>query len=73
MEGTYELRQALLETVGEQGCGGETCDEADLFFDENEGWMFMMCGFMEPWKLGKTAEEARETLKRYGSMGFGVA
>ncbi len=73
MDGASEIRQTLLETVGEQGCGGESCDEADLFFDEKEGWMFMMCGFMEPWKLGKTVAEARDNLRRYGSMAFGVA
>jgi hypothetical protein len=72
MEGPYEIRQALLETVGEQGCGGATCDDADVFYDE-EGWKLMMCGFLEPWKLGKTVEEARQSLKEYGSMGFGLA
>ncbi len=72
MEGRDEIRQALIETVGEQGCGGESCGEADLYYDE-EGWKFMMCGFMEPWKLGKTVDEARESLKKYGSMTFGTA
>jgi hypothetical protein len=72
MEGPYELRKALLDTVGEEGCGGVSCNEAEVFFDE-EGWKLMMCGFMEPWKLGKTMEEARQRLREYCAMGFGLA
>lgn len=72
MEGLHEIREALLKTAGEEGCGGESCSEADLFHDD-EGWKLMMCGFMEPWKLGKTVEEARQSLKEYRSMGFGIA
>jgi hypothetical protein len=72
MEGLYEIRQAIMETVGERGCGGATCGDADLFYDE-EGWKLMMCGFLEPWKLGKTVEDARQSLKEYCSMGFGLA
>ena len=64
------IRAALYETIGEEGCG-VSCEDADLFQDD-EGWKVMMCGFMEPWKLGKTVDEARATLKELGSMHFGL-
>jgi hypothetical protein len=71
MEGHSEVRQALFEIVGEEGCG-LSCSEADVFFDE-EGWKLMLCGFMEPWKLGLTVEEAKTTLKELGSMAYGLS
>lgn len=33
----------------------------------------MLCGFMEPWKLGTTVEEAGASLRKLGSMRFGMA
>ena len=33
----------------------------------------MLCGFMEPWKLGTTIDEARATLAELGSMRFGLS
>jgi len=71
MEGHGEIRQTLLEIVGEEGCG-MACDEAEVFFDD-EGWKLMLCGFMEPWKLGRTVDEARTTLRELGSMGYGLS
>jgi len=71
MDDRQLIKATLYETVGEEGCG-ITCDDADLFQDE-DGWKLMMCGFMEPWKLGKTADEARTTLKELGAMHFGLS
>lgn len=71
MTDKQEIRSALYEIVGEEGCGTE-CSDADIFFDE-EGWKLMMEGFMGPWYIGKTAEEAKQTIKKLGSMGFGLS
>ena len=70
MEGEEEIRRYLTDTIGEEGCGG-ACSEADIFWCE-EGWTLKMCGFMEPWKLGRTTEEAKENIKTYASQGFGL-
>jgi hypothetical protein len=46
-----EIRESLMEVIGEEGCG-VACEEADIFHD-HEGWKMMLEGFMEPWKLGQ--------------------
>jgi hypothetical protein len=33
----------------------------------------MLEGFMEPWNLGRTLEEAKTSLREYGRMGFGLS
>jgi hypothetical protein len=66
-----ELRKILLEVVGEEGCG-VSCNEADIFQDEG-GWKLNLCGFMEPWKLGHSEQEAGSTLRDLGSMKFGLS
>jgi hypothetical protein len=33
----------------------------------------MLEGFMEPWKLGQSVEEARASIREYASMGFGLS
>jgi hypothetical protein len=33
----------------------------------------MLEGFMEPWKLGQTVEEAQASIKAYAGMGFGLS
>jgi hypothetical protein len=71
MKDKKEIRKVLYETVGEEGCGA-VCSEADIFHDE-EGWKLMMEGFMGPWNIGKTVEEARQTLRELGSQGFGLS
>ena len=71
MEENQEIRKTLFEVVGEEGCGA-TCSEAEIFRDE-DGWKLMMEGFMEPWKLGETIDEAKKTLKDLGSMGYGLS
>jgi len=61
----------LMDILGEEGCG-VSCEEATIFQDE-EGWKMMLEGFMEPWKLGRTLEEAKTSLREYASMGFGLS
>jgi hypothetical protein len=60
----------LMDALGEEGCG-VSCEEATLFQD-NEGWKMMLEGFMEPWKLGTTVEEAKTRIREYARMGFGL-
>ena len=59
-----------MEVIGEEGCG-VACEEAEIFHD-HEGWKMMLEGFMEPWKLGQTVEEAKKNIKEYAKMGFGI-
>jgi hypothetical protein len=61
----------LMDVLGEEGCG-VSCEEATIFQDE-EGWKMMLEGFMEPWKLGQTLEEAKTSLKEYANMAFGLS
>jgi hypothetical protein len=72
MDEQQEIRDTLFEVLGEEGCGTTCEDDVDILHDE-EGWKLMLCGFMEPWMLGKTADEARRTLKDLASMGFGLS
>ena len=62
---------ALMDVLGEEGCG-VSCEEATIFRDD-EGWKMMLEGFMEPWKLGRTVEEAKARIKAYSRMGFGLS
>ena len=71
MEDGQEIKKTLFEVIGEEGCGA-ACSDADIFRDE-EGWKLMLEGFMGPWKIGETVEEAKQTLKELGSMGFGLS
>jgi len=61
----------LMQVIGEEGCG-LACEEATVFKDE-EGWKFMLEGFMEPWRLGHTLDEARASIREYAGMGFGLS
>ena len=70
-QGRKELLEFLKQVVGEEGCG-VSCDEAEIFEDQ-EGWKLMLGGFMEPWLLGSTVEEAKARIKEYASQGFGLA
>lgn len=66
-----EIRNFLMEVIGEEGCG-MACGDADIFVDE-DGWKLKMEGFMEPWKIGKSVEEAKESLREYASMRYGLS
>ena len=72
MEDQQQIRETLLEILGEEGCGITCDDNVDILHDE-EGWKLMLCGFMEPWKLGATVDEARDALRDLGAMRFGLS
>ena len=71
MEEKTEILNMLMEVIGEEGCG-VSCEEADVFKDE-EGWKLFLEGFMEPWFIGKRVEEAKTSIREYASMGFGLS
>jgi hypothetical protein len=60
----------LKETIGEEGCG-VACEGSEIFKDQT-GWKMFLEGFMQPWYIGKTVEEAKSNIKKYASMGFGL-
>lgn len=61
----------LYKVVGEQGCG-VSCEEAEVFW-EDETWKLRMEGFMEPWAIGGTVDDAKRTIKELAGMGFGLS
>jgi hypothetical protein len=65
-----EILRFLLDTIGEEGCG-VSCQDAEVFEDD-KGWKMMLEGFMEPWYLGRTVEEAKSSIQEYADMGFGL-
>jgi hypothetical protein len=71
MEDREIILNELMNALGEEGCG-VCCEEATVFRDD-EGWKMMLEGFMEPWKLGPTVEEAQASIKEYAGMGFGLS
>ena len=71
MEEKAEILNMLRRVIGEEGCG-VSCEEAEVFKDE-EGWKMFLEGFMEPWFIGKTVEEAKTSIREYASMGFGLS
>ncbi|HSO18664.1 MAG TPA: hypothetical protein VLT88_04365 [Desulfosarcina sp.] len=62
----YDL---LHELVGDGGCAG-ACSESELYREDGQ-WKLFLCGFMEPWPLGETIEEAERSLREYAAAGFG--
>lgn len=66
-----ELLEVLMTAIGEEGCG-VACEEAEVFHDD-EGWKMQLEGFMEPWKLGTTVDEAKQRIRDYARMGFGLS
>ena len=64
------LLDTLTDVVGEGGCC-VACTGEEIFEDE-EGWKMFLDGFMEPWFLGKTVEQARQQIREYATMGFGL-
>jgi hypothetical protein len=63
----YDL---LFDIVGEGGCAG-ACSEAELYQEDGE-WKLFLCGFMEPWVLGKTMTDVETSLREYAGQGFGL-
>jgi hypothetical protein len=70
MSEVEQIKSFLMETVGEEACGAVCCDP-DVFMDQ-DGWKLQMEGFMEPWKIGATVDEAKTTIKELASMRFGL-
>ncbi|HSM75572.1 MAG: hypothetical protein PVI27_12060 [Desulfobacteraceae bacterium] len=66
-----EILDYLMTVIGEEGCG-VACSEAEIFKDA-EGWKMMLEGFMAPWPLGQTVAEAKERIREYAEMGFGLS
>ncbi|HEX9909610.1 MAG TPA: hypothetical protein VGA86_01895 [Desulfatiglandales bacterium] len=71
MNDREEIVRFLYDVIGQEGCG-VSCSEAEVFVVE-KGWKMMLEGFMEPWYIGKTVEEAKASIKEYASMGFGLS
>jgi hypothetical protein len=42
-------------------------------FEDDKGWNMKLEGFMEPWLLGKSVEDAKASIKEYATMGFGLS
>jgi hypothetical protein len=66
-----DILATLMQVIGEEGYG-VACEEATIFKDE-DGWKMMLEGFMEPWKLGQSVEEAKTNIREYARMGFGLS
>ena len=71
MNDKIDLYSELKDAIGDEGCC-VTCSPDDIIHDE-EGWKLFLEGFMEPWFLGKTLEEAKEAIREYASQGFGLS
>ena len=65
-----EILGFLIDIVGEEG-SGISCEGAEVFKGE-QSWKMFLEGFMEPWYLGRTAEEAKCRSREYTSQGFGL-
>ena len=71
MSDREKILAALMDVLGEEGCG-VSCEQATIYMDD-EGWKMMLEGFMETWKPGQTLEEAKISIRQYASMGFGLS
>jgi hypothetical protein len=72
MEEKQQWVETLREVLGDKGCGlSGPCEEAEIYQNE-EGWKMRLEGFMEPWALGTTLEEAQAALREHAKMGFGL-
>ena len=66
-----DILDALMQVIDEEGCG-VACEETTVFKDE-DGWKFMLEGFMEPWLLGHTLAEVKASIREYARMGSGLS
>jgi hypothetical protein len=71
MDERSELLNYLMQAIGEEGCG-VSCENAQIYWEDG-GWNLLLEGFMEPWLLGSTVEEAKQRIKELASTGFGPA
>jgi hypothetical protein len=60
----------LYEIVGDESCDG-ACTDADFYKEDGE-WKLFLCGFLEPWPMGKTLTEVEANLREYAGPGFGL-
>ena len=70
MDEREDIRKYLYELIGDEGCG-VSCGEAEIYRDE-DGWKLRLEGFMEPWRIGATLDEAKSSLRDYARMGYGL-
>jgi hypothetical protein len=64
-----QIYKLLYDIVGEGGCAG-ACSTSELYEEDGE-WKLFLCGFMEPWSLGGSLEEAKQNLQAYADAGYG--
>jgi hypothetical protein len=69
MDAQAELIAYLRQVVEEEECC-VTCSEDNIFWEDG-AWKLQLAGFLEPWPLGETVDEAKAKLKEYASMKFG--
>jgi len=67
---TQRIYDLLYSIVGEGGCG-VSCTDAEIFKEDGQ-WKLFLCGFMEPWSMGKTLLEVETNLREYANQGFGL-
>lgn len=65
-----QIYDLLYEIVGEGGCAG-ACSESELYQEDGE-WKLFLCGFMEPWGVGRTMADVKANLQEYVEQGFGL-
>jgi hypothetical protein len=70
MDDRQKIYDLLYEIVGEGGCAG-ACTDSELYREDGE-WKLFLCGFMEPWSLGRTMAEVEANLREYAGQGFGL-
>ena len=68
-----EILNTLREVIGEDECCGVSCDWENAILKDEEGWKLYLEGFMDHWFIGKTVDEAKESIKKYSSQGFGLS
>ena len=65
-----QIYDLLYSIVGEGSCAG-ACTDAEIFNEDGE-WKLFLCGFMEPWPLGKTLAQVEASLWEYAGQVFGI-
>ncbi|MEJ2158258.1 MAG: hypothetical protein P8X96_23270 [Desulfobacteraceae bacterium] len=70
MDDRQKIYDLLYEIVGEGGCAG-ACSDSELYQEDGQ-WKLFLCGFMEPWPLGRTIAEVEANLREFAGQGFGL-
>lgn len=65
-----QIHDLLYSIVGEGSCAG-ACTDAEIYQEDGE-WKLFLCGFMEPWSLGKNLAEVELKLWEYTNEVFGL-